>query len=477
MSDLYGGLGNNMNNPNNNGMNTDEKKKMLIIAGAAIVGVIIIAMIIIAIISSINNQKNNLYIDGKATKLNTSILYVDENNVPYVCVEKIAPKLAYKFYNGEYGTGNEDKSHCYVSNDNEIALLEMDSNVVYKALTNDDTTFDTYKMSYRVKRNNDLLYISLPTMQKVFNVKYSYNADKNTLTISTLPALYQKYNASVKADNYQEMSKDFSNQKALIEDMIVVITKDRQMGVISTKDKSTIIGAKYPKLTYSEGMGEFIAEQNKKYGILVGNTQGDATVKVGFSYDSLKLIDNNIGLYLAENSKKYGVLDKNGRILINLEYDKIGLENPKLFPTDDIKNSYVLYDQAIPVKQGDKWGMFNVLGKQVLAVEKYGFGCIASTSTNQTAQNVLLIPASEGIEGIVISDKNYLNQLKHGVYDVNGVPRTSNTFDSIYKTTNAGQTEYYTLFHNTIGTVKEAISNRAASDNTGTSNPGTVQIN
>lgn len=470
MSDLYGGMNTNynMNNNNNNKMGEEQKKKILIIGLGAVIGVIVIMMIVIAIISSINNQKNNLYIDGVGTKLDSTIFLVDSNNVPYICVEKMAPKLGYEFYNGEYNTGSEDKSHCYVKNSNELVTLEMDSNLVYKALTS-DTNFDTYKMSYKTIRVNDMLYISLPTMQKVFNVKYRYETDKNSLIISTLPALYQKYNTQVKNANYYEASADFSNQKALLEDMIVVITKDRQMGVVSTTNMSTIIGTKYPNLTYSEGMGEFIAEQNSKYGVLVVSAQKDASVKVGFEYTSLKLIDNSIGLYLVEDNNKYGVLNKDGKIIINLEYDKIGIENPKLFPTDDIKNSYVLYNTCIPVKQGDKWGMFNIDGKKLLS-DKYGFGCVASTS--QTSQNVLLIPASEGLEGIVVSIKTSENKIKYGVVDINGTPRTSNRFDSIYKTTSGGQTQYNMLHGNIVYTVREKIIDlpQQGSD-------GSVQIN
>ena len=417
MNDLYG----NSISMNNSGMpgngNDDKKKKILLIGGGAFIGVIVIIMIIVALVSSANNQKNNLYIDGslKSKLTSTTLFYVDNNNVPYIAVEKIAPLLAYEFYNGEYGTGNEDRTHCYVRNAHEIALLEMDSNLVYKTLVKDDSsTFDSYKMSYRVKRNNDMLYISLPTMQKVFNVKYTYNAEKNTLKINTLPALYQKYNTAVKNEGYYEASDEFVNQKALIDDKIVVVTKEKQYGVLNLSDRKVIIGTKYPSMTYSEGMGEFIveSENDKKYGILVIDAQGNTIVKVGFEYDSLKLIDNSIGLYLVENSKKFGVLDKNGRIIINLEYDKVGLENSKLFATDNIKNSYVLYNNLIPVKQGDFWYMFNVLGEMKLG-GLYAIGCVAST--NQTASNVLLIPASEGAEGIVVCKKTSTNKMRYGI--------------------------------------------------------------
>ena len=472
MSDLYGGMGNNLN-MNNNGMNDDKKKKMMIIGGAAVIGVIVIIMIVVAIISSINSQKNNIYVDGSlVSKMNSNIFYVGDDNVPYVSVERIAPLLSYQFFNGEYGTASEDRTFCYVSNEFEVAQLEMDSNDLYKTLVNDDSsTYDYYRMSYKVKRINDSLYISLPTMQKVFNVKYSYDTDKNSLTIQTLPALYEKYNTVAKNKGYYELSEDFSNQKALIQDMMVVVTKERMMGVISTKDNSSILGTKYNTLTYSEGMQEFIGQQNGQYGILYANSQnGSDVVKVGLEYSSLKLIDNKIGLYLVSDGSKYGVLDKNGRILINLEYDRIGIENPKLFPTDNLRNGYVLYDYCIPAKQGDEWVMFNING-EIKHTGIYGFGCVASSS--QTSQNVLLIPASEGVEGIVIAEKDVINRVRYGIIDVNGMPRVPTTFDSIYKTISGGQTTYNMLFGNTVIPVKDRLTDNVSSG--GSSGP--VQIN
>ena len=469
MSDLYGnnyGMNNNMNSPED-----EKKKKMIIIGGAATIGVLVIIIIVIVLISSMNDQKNNLYIDGKLTKLNSTLLHIDANNVPYLCIEKIAPKLAYEFYNGEYGTGSEDKSSCYVQNEYEIALLEFDSNLVYKTLRKDNSsTFDTYKMSYKVKRINDMLYISLPTMQKVFNVKYNYNQEKNNITINTLPALYQKYNSAVKNAGYHEMAKDFPNQKALVNDMIVVVSNNKQYGVIKTTDikdpnKSTIIGAKYPNITYCEGMGEFIVKQNNKYGVLNIDEQRKANVKIGFEYDELKLIDNGLGLYLVKNMDRYGVLESTGRILINLEYDAIGIENSKLFVTDNLKNPYVLYNNCIPVKQGEKWGLFNVKGNMIFPISISGFGCIASTG--DVSKNVLLIPETQGMEGIVFATKNFANKTRYGILNTEGTIRIPNSFDSIFKRIINGETEYVLSFQGSELDLKDKLKDVTAGSNSG----------
>ena len=87
--------------------------------------------------------------------------------------------------------------------------------------------------------------------------------------------------------------------------------------------------------------------------------------------------------------------------------------------------------------------MFNING-EIKHTGIYGFGCVASSS--QTSQNVLLIPASEGVEGIVIAEKDVINRVRYGIIDVNGMPRVPTTFDSIYKTISGGQTTYNMLF-------------------------------
>ena len=472
MSNLYGG-----NNLNMNGMgnsepgNIDKRNKILLYGGIAAVGIIILLFIIVAVMSSMENQKNNLSIDSKITKINKDIFIIDENNVPYVSVEKITPLLGYEFYSGEYGNGNEDKSFCYVKNSQEVAILEMDSNILYKSLLSGiDKTFDYYEMSYPVVRINNSLFISLPTMQKAFNVKYRYNTENNNLIINTLPKLVARYDSEVKAKNYDKLATDFSNQKALIYDMAVVRNKDGNMGVLSTLDYSTIIGTKYPELLFSEGMNEFIAESNGKIGVLkiVNN---EIKVKLGFNFDDMSLIDNNLGLYLVQSNGLYGVLDKSGKIIIDIEYDKIGLDNVNLFPTDNVRNQYVLYDNCIPVNLDKKWGMFDIKGKKLLNVSYHGFGSIASTSTNQSGQNVLLIPDTEGVEGIVVSLKNSANQVKYGVIDNGGIFRVAPSFNSIYKKTTGGETEYYMLFGTTIMKVEDKLRNEAS-----TGNNGTVQI-
>jgi len=191
-------------------------------------------------------------------------------------------------------------------------------------------------------------------------------------------------------------------------------------------------------------------------------------VRIRLEYDCLKLIDNNIGLYLAQNFSKYGVLDKVGKVIINLEYDRIGIENPGLFQTDNIRNSYILYNNCIPVKQYDQWFMFNIFG-ELKCEGLYGFGCVPST--NQTAQNLLLIPASEGVEGIVVYTKDAQNSMRYGVIDVNGIFRIPDSFQSIYKTVSAGKTSYYTLFDNQVVPVSERLQKSSNSSSGSVSAP------
>ena len=52
-------------------------------------------------------------------------------------------------------------------------------------------------------------------------------------------------------------------------------------------------------------------------------------------------------------------------------------------------HSYLLYDNAIPVKQNGQWGLYDIKGNLILPIEYDGFGCIAGTSSDKTLNNIL----------------------------------------------------------------------------------------
>ena len=120
---------------------------------------------------------------------------------------------------------------------------------------------------------------------------------------------------------------------------------------------------------------------------------GQAKIKI--EYDNIKLIDKILRLWLVKTGNIYGVLDKNGKTVICEEYDAIGIDTTK-FPPDKTHNGMMLFDNAIPVSKSGKWGLYNKDGNLILYLEYDGFGCMAG--------NLLTIPE---VNGIIVSQNGF----------------------------------------------------------------------
>ena len=187
----------------------------------------------------------------------------------------------------------------------------------------------------------------------------------------------------------------------------------------------------------------------------------DSTTKINPEYDEIKQIDKDSGLYLATNNKKQGVINANGSIVLYLEYDQIGIDGTK-FNSNNIKNQYLLYDNCIPVKRNNKWGIFDKTGKQILEVKYDDLGCTAGSGTqgDKTANNILLIPDYEGI--VVKQGELY------GIMDSTGKELVPVALQSVYSITNAGQDTYYMIYDNRVMNVITYIETYVVTDtNTG----------
>lgn len=457
----------------------EKTKKIILFAIAGIVIFAVILVIILSITSSASAAKNNLVLDGTTSKLDTTILTNDESGNLYFSIERIAPILSYEFYNGEYGKATEDRTKCYVKNANELVSFDMDSNNIYKLLlTNADSLYEKYTLTLPIKRINDKLYVSLQGMQRAFNVSAAYDAEKNVLTINTLPYLYAGYNTQVKELGYTSLAEEFVNQKAILSGLLVVVKDREYYGVISTTGE-TVIGTKYKKIEFMENTTEFLVQNNGKYGILTK----DAVAKVDTTYDELKVIDSDTGLYLAKSNEKYGVLKRDGNVLLYLQYDYIGVKDIASFPNDNIKNPYILFDSAIPVNKDGKWGFYGLDGSTIMEPKRITtLGCISTTNRNEAHQNLLIIPASEGAEGIVVGTTSSTNKTTYGIYSLQHKRYlTPTTFSRIYRDVVNGDVSYYMIFSGQISSVKSRISSNISSigegNSTVTVNPGTSTQN
>lgn len=370
---------------------------------------------------------------------------------------------------GDYKQYAEDNTKCYVESSNEIASFSLGSNKIYKLLTNGQNDYEYFEINEPVKIINDQLYTTIEGAQIAFNISFSYNQDKNQITIYTLPYLVSYYTTKFQNSGIADKDADFSNQKALLYNMIVMKNTNGNYGVNNLTGQE-ILGTKYAKVKFIESTKEFIVTTvENKMGIM----SHDAKTKISPEYDSVKQIDKNSGLYLATNNKKQGVVNSNGSIVIYLEYDQIGIDMNK-FSSDKIKNQYLLYDKCIPAKKNGSWELFDQNGRRITEKTYADLGCSIGSGNNneKNTNNVLLIPEYEGI--VVKRTTNNSTDL-YGIIDSNGQELIPTSLKTIYSTVSDGEETYFMIYGNKVMNVldyieKSVIPRRQQNNNSNTQN-------
>lgn len=431
------------------GTNYEEKqkksKKIMIIISIIIVILFLISIGLFGTIYYLKSQQFKFIVNGRMISNNTMSddLFIFENDNVYVSLRDISELIDYKYYNGGYKQYTEDATKCYLESKNEVATFEKDSTTIYKTPT-EEIDYTYFTLEEPIKRINGKLYISSKGLATSCNLQMNYNKETNSITIYTLPYLTNYY---ISKYSNASLEGNFNNQKALLYGLLVVQNVENTEKNISNTDirygvhnlaNEEIVGTKYTNIEFIEGTEEFIVTTvEEKVGIITseGNT------KVTPQYDALKQIDKKSNLYMATSNGKSGIIEKNGKILIYLEYEQIGIDT-KQFPTNDIKNRYILFDNAIPVKQNGRWGLFNIKGEVILPIEYISLGCISKTSSDRSLNNILVIPE---IEGIVICKEFQVESKKmelYGIVNSRGKELVEVCLDTVYSVTVSGKDEY-----------------------------------
>lgn len=430
------------------GTNMEEKrkksKKIMIIITVLIVLLLFISIGLFAAIYYLQSQQFKFIVDGKTISSNSmaSDLFVFEKDTVYISLKDISEIIDYKYYNGGYKQYTEDTAKCYLEGKNEVTTFEKDSDMIYKTPT-EELDYTYFTLDEPIKRINGKLYISYKGLSKACNLQIAYSKEANNVTIYTLPYLTNYY---ITRYSNAAIEENFNNQKALLYGLLVVqnadnternSSRDLRYG-IHNLDNEEIVGTKYTNIEFIEGTEEFIVTtEEKKVGIITS----DGDTKVTPQYDALKQIDKDMNLYMATNNGKSGVIEKNGKILIYLEYEQIGIDTTK-FPTNDIKNRYILFDNAIPVKQNDKWGLYDIRGNLILPIEYIDLGCVSRTTSNRNLNNILIIPE---IEGIVVCKELEVDSKKieyYGIVNSRGKQLVPVALETVYSITASGKEEY-----------------------------------
>lgn len=410
---------------------------IMIIIISCIILLIALSAVIMYMIQEVQKNTTKLSIDTKQISSFSSDLFLFEDNTIYVSIRDFAELVGYNGYNGDYTS--EGLTKGYIRNDFEEASYNLNSNKLYKKLL-DSNDNEYYNLEKPVRIINNKLYIGIDGAKIATNCSIQYNEFNKQFTVYTLPYLVSSY-AQVFTDAAiigEDVS--YSNQKALLYNMVVVRALDEEnkptgnYGVKSINGKE-IIGTKYKSIKFIESTGEFIVttDNNK-----MGTVSLTGATKIPIAYDEIKQIDKNLNLYLVKNNNKYGVINQRGNIVIYLEYDQIGVDTTQ-FESNDIKNQYLLFDNCIPVQRDKKWGFFDKTGKEIVGLKYNEIGCVVGTQEGTSNQNLLIIPE---YEAIVVANETK-NGKKYGLVNSLGEELIGCVLDRVYAVTTSGQDTYW----------------------------------
>ena len=440
---------------------TNKNKKTVRIIIILIVILILLLGGIITAVIYLKGQQFRTYVDGKIVNTSEDLFIIDNaNNKVYVSIKDIASYLGYETHNGEYKVLSEDSNKCYVESANETASFYLNSNKINKVAPETEDDYESYTISEPVRSVNDKLYILSEGIEIGFNVSFTYNSEKNRVEIYTLPYLVSYYNPQIVKYGFNKISDNFNNQKAILSNMFIVskkTDKDERVGVINSNGEE-IIATRYDEIEFNENTQEFFVSSNKKVGILTSN----GSVKIKIDYDQIKSIDKNLGFYLVKKDNKYGIVNEQANYIIHMECDEIGVDTTK-YTSNNIENQYILFNNAIPVRQGQKWGLYNKDGQIILPIEYDRIGCSETSAQKKTTNSILVIPEYEAI--VIGKDKTY------GIIDSTGKVLVPCVLNIVYSITTGGIEEYYMEYNNQTYNIKEYFEqNKIAIPKTSSSN-------
>lgn len=451
----------------------DKNKKIakIILILMGILLVIIIGLVIA--MSYIKSSQLQIYVNGASNNKITEMMVIEEDGTIYFPIKEIASYLGYKSYNGEYSDKSEDQNKCYVQCNDEVANFTLNSKKIYKlTTTSNNSNYEYYYTEKPVKAINGKLYATSDGIEKAFNASFSFNDQTNKGYIYTMPYLIESYTSRILDYGYSKIDDNFTNQKSILNSMLIVYKDDdKSYGVIDLKGNA-IIEAKYSGISFLPNSGDFLVKSNNKVGIISSKRE----TKIQILYDSLELIDSDLGLYLAKKDNKYGIIDSRGNIKIYIEYDEIGIDNSK-FEKNDIKNKYLIANTLIPVRKDKYWALFDRNGNQLTDFEYDSFGYIAAS--NKDAINLLLVPDYD----VIVACKNK----KYTLINTSGKTIFAALVDDIYMTISSGQKHYYMNINDQTEDVEKVLdiynvkknnsnSNSNSNNNSNTSNNSSNNI-
>lgn len=328
---------------------------------------IVLLVVVIALMYVVKkNQplKPTLYVNNESKPVIADLIIDNaEDGKKYVSLKDVSALIGYQYLGGEYPEYKEISTKGYFQNSNQIVGFELGSNKIYKTVPDTNIDFQYYDIKNKIIQKNDKLYIELQDFNETCQAIVDYSSEKNQTKITTADNLMTQWEQDIiGAGTYKSVSKDFENQKALFQGLIVVGTSDKNdgnYGVIDT-NKKEIITPKFKEMKFDEYTKNFIVKgSNNQYGVISKDGQ---EVIVEVKYDSVRIINYNPVLYEVKLNNKYGVINEKGKIIANTEYDKIGYDGDKTKETKAVLVIKEVYENkdGIVVSKNNGYGIISL---------------------------------------------------------------------------------------------------------------------
>lgn len=149
-------------------------------------------------------------------------------------------------------------------------------------------------------------------------------------------------------------------------------------------------------------------EKDGKYG-LVSFDRKEITKPI---YDEMDNLPYKEGEILVKQNDKYGVINIKGNKMVAIEYDKIAVDE---YYTDENRYQYAGYIVSVKTQEGYRYGYLNSKGKEVLKTE---YNEISRVTEIQDNENSYLICAKNGQYGITKNEEEIVgNEYQSIRYD------------------------------------------------------------
>lgn len=495
----------------------DQKKsadlqKMLFVIVVIVAILIVLAIVVYlkiqdaqnSIFKFLVNEKSAAYTEELFKKDKaTGKLFEDNNGKIYFSIKDFAHIVDYSEQNGTPNAYVEkDYSHCYVSNSFETTVFSAGSSVITKTEmrnNNNEVEIDTKDV---VIQDNNILYASQDTISKAFNCVINYDKVNNSVSVYTLDVVVQRNIDAYPLTTVQlstETYENIQNQKALLEGYVIIKDPTTSLqGVLDTKkpdaaqlfygqtvipdSSKLLLGTRYSSILYLENTGDFsVKTSNNKVGIMSKN----ATYIVEPIYDAIEKLAVNKNLYVVRLNNLFGIVDTDGRTILNIQYQEIGISD--LMGDPNVSNRFLFYDHYIPVKSDNVYSFYDTSGNRLLAGETFsGIGCVYTRDSNEqaetTSRSVILVP---DLHAIVVSKQiTFLENNKRvtktlyglvgdtsvsyngSVDEMNSI--TDISIEKIYARIDNGQTSYYLRVNGTSNELVGYINSYLNKQNTQT---------